>query len=151
MKDMTDLEKAKSMLAGECNLAVVKDGIVSCFSESGIKALLGIAESNKELLTGASVADKIVGRAAAFIMVSCGVKEVYAGVMSKGAAALFEMYGVPCSCATLTDKIINRAGTDICPMERAVLDVPDADSSSALAALRSAFANMRSGGAKNRL
>ncbi|HIS57899.1 MAG TPA: DUF1893 domain-containing protein, partial [Candidatus Limadaptatus stercoravium] len=78
---MTDLEKAKLMLADDCNLAVVKDGSVSRFSESGINALLGIAESNKELLDGASVADKIVGRAAAFVMVSCGVKEVYAGVM----------------------------------------------------------------------
>ena len=41
---MTDLEKAKSMLADDCNLAVVKGGSVSRFSESGIKALLGIAE-----------------------------------------------------------------------------------------------------------
>lgn len=146
---MTDLEKAKSMLADDCNLAVVKGGSVSRFSESGIKALLGIAESNKELLDGASVADKIVGRAAAFIMISCGVKEVYAGVMSKGAAALFAVHGVPCSCATLTDRIINRAGTDICPMERAVLSVPDSAPDEAVAALRSAFANMRSGGVKN--
>ena len=145
---MTDLEKAKSMLADDCNLAVVKGGSVSRFSESGIKALLGIAESNKELLDGASVADKIVGRAAAFVMISCSVKEVYAGVMSKGAAALFEMHGVPCSCAVLTDRIINRAGTDICPMERAVLSVPDNAPDEAVAAFRSAFANMRSGGVK---
>ena len=131
---MTDLEKAKSMLADDCNLAVVKGGSVSRFSESGIKALLGIAESNKELL-----------EAAAFVMVSCGVKEVYAGVMSKGAAALFAVHGVPCSCATLTDRIINRAGTDICPMERAVLSVPDSAPDEAVAALRSAFAYMRSG------
>lgn len=85
------------MLADDCNLAVVNDGSVSRFSESGIKDRLGIAESNKELLDGASVADKIVGRAAAFVMISCGVKEVYAGVMSKGAAALFAVHGVPCS------------------------------------------------------
>lgn len=44
---MTDLEKAKSKLADDCKLAVVKGGSVSCFSESGIKDRLGIAESNK--------------------------------------------------------------------------------------------------------
>lgn len=81
-------------------------------------------------------------------MVSCGVKEVYAGVVSKGAAALFAVHGVPCSCATLTDRIINRAGTDICPMERAVLSVPDNEPSSAVAALCSAFENLRSGETK---
>lgn len=43
---MTDLEKAKSMLADDCNLAVVNDGSVSRFSESGIKDRLGIAEKN---------------------------------------------------------------------------------------------------------
>ena len=50
-EDMTDLEKAKSMLADDCNLAVVKGGSVSRFSESGIKACLVLPKATKNCLT----------------------------------------------------------------------------------------------------
>lgn len=74
-------------------------------------------------LNGFSAADKIVGKAAAMLFVSVGVREVYACVMSEQAVKVFLKYGVQHSCDTLTQAIINRTGTGLCPMEQAVKDI----------------------------
>lgn len=47
--------------------------------------------------------------------------------MSKTGAEILKKYGVRFKYETLTDKIINRKGTDICPMEKAVEGVFDID------------------------
>ena len=53
------------------------------------------------------------------------VKAVYAGVLSKGAQDVFDRYGIAYAYGTLTDSIINRMGTGLCPMELAVKDLDD--------------------------
>ena len=67
-----------------------------------------------------SAADKIVGRAAAFLYVLLGVKEVYAEVLSEKARPVFDRYGITVFSGTETEEIINRDKTGICPMEKAV-------------------------------
>lgn len=124
---MNDIERAKSLLGGGVNLAIVRGARQNTYSERGINALLGIAAGGGELLRGAVVADAIVGRAAAFLMAAGGVAQVYAEVLSEGATEVFRRYGIPYSYGTLTERIINRAGTDICPMERAVQGVERAE------------------------
>lgn len=87
--------------------------------ERGIKPLLKLEEQDKDF--GKFVAaDKIVGRAAAFIYLKLGVMEVFAQVLSEGAKKLFEENGVKVYFDTLTPRIINRNGDGICPMEKAV-------------------------------
>ena len=65
--------------------------------------------------------------AAALLFLKAGINEVYGRVMSEGAKQLLEKNNVPCTFETLAEKIINRAGTDICPMEKTVenIDSPD--------------------------
>lgn len=43
-------------------------------------------------------------------------------VLSMGGKEIFEKFGVRFEFETLTEKIINRSGTDICPMEKTVLN-----------------------------
>lgn len=76
-------------------------------------------------LKGFSAADKIIGKAAAMLFVKAGVKEVYGSVMSSSAAELLQKYNIPCSWGTLTDKIINRKGDGVCPMEQTVAGIND--------------------------
>lgn len=45
--------------------------------------------------------------------------------MSEAVKAFLEAHGIPCTCDVLTERIINRSGTDICPMEKAVADISD--------------------------
>ena len=47
--------------------------------------------------------------------------------MTKKAKEILEKNGIKVTFETLTDKIINRTGTDICPMEKAVMDIEDID------------------------
>lgn len=55
-----------------------------------------------------------------------GVSEIYAQVTSKYAVAYLENKSVKLTYEKKTDHIINRLGTDMCPMEEAVLNVNDA-------------------------
>lgn len=76
-------------------------------------------------LRGFSVADLVVGKAAAMLFVKCGIAGVFAKVLSESGKAVLEKHDVPFEFEVLTEKIINRAGTDICPMEKAVSDAED--------------------------
>lgn len=115
---MTPLDRAKSLLEGDTVIAIINGDNALTSSRRGIGALLEYANSGA--LRGASVADKIVGKAAALLMVYGGVKEVYAGVVSLEAKRVFSGYGIPCSFEVAADNILNRAGTGICPMEETV-------------------------------
>ena len=72
-----------------------------------------------------SVADKVVGKAAAMLFVKCGIKQVFAKTLSQNGKKILERFGIPYEYETLTEKIINRDGTDICPMEKTVLNIED--------------------------
>ena len=76
-------------------------------------------------LSGYCVADIVVGKAAALLFVKCGITNVFAKTLSQKAKKVLETYGVYYEYETLTDSIINRAGTDICPMEKAVVNTDD--------------------------
>lgn len=118
---MTDLQLAKTSLSGH-SLCLCKDGNLIFSDKRGISPLMDFIAENRDL-SGYSAADIVVGKAAAFLMIKCGIKEVYARVISQAAASIFTQYAVPFSFDTITEKIINREGTDICPMEKTVMDI----------------------------
>ena len=121
-----ETNRAKELLKN-ATLAVIKGESVKVFNERGIKTLLDILESNPSLLENASVADKIVGKASALLMVKGGVKEVYAETVSEGALSVFGRYKIPVTFSARTAIIINRAGTGQCPMECTVEKIDDPD------------------------
>lgn len=92
--------------------------------KSGIAPLLEQVESG-EVLRGASVADKVIGRAAAMLLLLGGAKAVYADVMSASAKALLSNAGLTVRYGELTKYIVNRRGDDQCPMEQAVASLTD--------------------------
>ncbi|MCH5147010.1 MAG: DUF1893 domain-containing protein [Clostridiales bacterium] len=116
-----NLNRAKQLLDGGASLAIVGGGGELTFNEHGVKTLLSLQSA----LAGASVADKVVGKAAAMLLVRGGAIEVYAEVVSEPALEVFKRHGVPCVFGELVPNIINRNKTGICPMEQAVLDEND--------------------------
>lgn len=90
----------------------------------GIAPLLERAERS-ERLEGAFVADRIIGKAAAMLLVVMRVASVYGQVMSREAEALLSANGIEVEYGALTDHIINRSGDGLCPMEQAVRDLTD--------------------------
>ena len=101
------------------------DGTLHRFTQRGVKDLLTLVTEHPDVLKGAIIADKAVGKAAAACMVMGGVHQVHADVMSEPALALLQNHGVTARYGQLVDHIINRAGTDWCPMERLSRDEDD--------------------------
>lgn len=69
---------------------------------------------------GGMAADRIVGRAAAFLYACMGIRELFAQVLSEGALQVLNTYQIKVNYEVLTPEIRNRKGTGICPMEEAV-------------------------------
>lgn len=124
---MTDLQQAKAALAGH-SIALCKDGEIIVSNKRGIAPMVDFIAENKDL-NGFSVADLIVGKAAAMLFIKAGIVCVYAQTLSESGKKMLERHGVPVEYGTLTEKIINRDKTDICPMERAVAHTDDIEES----------------------
>lgn len=111
--------KAKNIMKDAGYTCVLcKNDKVYKSKECGIKPLLSFYESKKNF-SRFCAADKIVGRAAAFIYAALGADEVWAEVMSKDAYELLLKNNIGAYYEVLTEKIINRSSTGLCPMEEA--------------------------------
>ena len=97
---------------------VIRKGIETrTFRQRGVKDLWELCQSQDHFLNGAIIADKVVGKGAAALMILEGIKEVYADVISTPAVALLEKHGVKVSFKETTERIINRQGNGLCPVE----------------------------------
>ena len=101
------------------NLILVKDNFVLTSNKKGISPMIDFIDENVDL-KGFYAFDIIVGKAVASLFILAGIVEVYGKVMSKSAHELLSKYGIKHSYGTLTDNIINRTNTGICPMELTV-------------------------------
>lgn len=117
-----NLNRAKQLLSQGAALAIVNGGGELTYNERGIKTLLSLQTGT---LTGAFVADKVVGKAAAMMLVRGGAIEVYAEVISQPAIEVFRAHKVLCLYKDPVPNIVNRDNTGLCPMEQAVLGVDD--------------------------
>ena len=122
---MHDLEKARSLLEKENYTCVICRGDdVITDRRRGIRPLMELLESGKDL-HGYSAADKVVGKAAAFLYCLLGVKALHAGVLSVPARDVLVSAGISVEWGSLVPAIRNRAGDGFCPMETAVWDLTD--------------------------
>ena len=122
---MTDLEIAIQNLDGH-SICLCRNGDYFTDDGRGISPMMRFIAEGKEL-DGYSAADVIVGKAAAILFVRCSIVSVHGKVMSEGGKAYLEKHNIPCSYDILTKQIINRQGTDICPMEKAVSEIDDTE------------------------
>lgn len=115
----------KNLLArGSYSCVIADRDRVMTSRARGIAPLLERAERS-ERLEGAFVADRIIGKAAAMLLVVMRVASVYGQIMSREAEALLSANGIEVEYGALTDHIINRSGDGLCPMEQAVRDLTD--------------------------
>lgn len=124
---MNDLELAKQTLKhNKLSLVIVKNGAVIFETRMhGVAGFLQAIEKLGSLLHGASVADKIVGRAAAMLCLHSRVESVFALVMSEKAKALLESKGVHYEAKTLVSRVMGKDGRTDCPFERLVSEIDD--------------------------
>ena len=131
--DNNDLSKAKSLLKGSTTCVLVKGSEVLSSTQRGIKPLLQWLDSGKDL-SGFSAADKVVGKAAAFLYILLGVDAVHACVISEPSSALLREHRIAVSSDETVPAIRNRTDTGFCPMEQATKHI--SEPTEALAAVR---------------
>ncbi len=122
-----DLNIAKETLKQKnLTLVVAKKGeVVFETSSHGVGGLLRAIEELGKEMKGSSVADKIVGKAAALLCIHAGVLAVFAVTASeKGIRALREN-NVLCRFENEVPRILNSKRIDICPFENLVIYISD--------------------------
>lgn len=68
--------------SARCSCVILKDGKPRLFRERGVKDLYRLLTTEPSSLAGAFVADKVVGKAAAALLILGGVGELHADVIS---------------------------------------------------------------------
>lgn len=96
---------------------VVANGAVRTFNGRGISDLYSILTENPGFLQGAEIADKVVGKGAAALMIIGGIASLYADIISVPALDLLLKSPVKVDFGKQVDNIINRKGNGICPVE----------------------------------
>lgn len=123
---MNDIEKAKQLLAEkQLTFVAVNNGEIRTSVKRGVMPVIELIDSEPEFLNGASVADKVIGKAAAMLLTAYGVKEIYTPLTSDNALNFIETKHTELKYDKKTEFIINRDGTDMCPMEKTVLRISD--------------------------
>ena len=121
---MCDIEIAKQYLKDDNTCVLIKGEKSYISQKSGIAPMLDFIAKGVDL-EGFSVADKIVGKAAAMLFKKAKIKEVYAETVSKAGLEYLEQNGIKVSYGLCVDVIINRQNTGMCPMEQTVLNIED--------------------------
>jgi hypothetical protein len=94
---MMDMENAQRLLKeGGYTCVACRDGVVYTATRRGVRPLLNWLDEGVDLM-GAAVADKVVGRGAAFLYRLLGVRSVYGGVMSVAAVKVLRAGGIEAS------------------------------------------------------
>ena len=120
-----NLSKARRLLeSGGHTCVLCKENAVLTDDRRGIRPLLDLYHSGADL-HGFSAADKVVGKAAAFLYLLLGVEAVYAAIISTPAKAVLANEGVAVSYGSEVSAIKDRTGTGFCPMETAVWDIDE--------------------------
>lgn len=124
---MRDLDAAKSRLYDEnLTLTIVKKGTVLFETSSHrISGFLNAIEQLGAKLEGASVADRVAGKAVALLFVYAGIKEVYAEVLSEKAKAVFGENEIHCEWKELVENILDLNRSSVCPFEKAAAGISD--------------------------
>jgi hypothetical protein len=124
---MKDIEIAKHVLCEkELTLAIVKNGDMLFETRSHrISGFLGAIEQFGEKLEGASLADRVAGKAIALLCVYARIEEVYAEILSRKAKTVFEQNGIRHECRELVENVLDLNKSDVCPFEKAAVGVSD--------------------------
>lgn len=125
----SDLERAKEMMIFDgCTCVITLDGVAFKSKESGLQPLLDWMYSGNKYM-GWRLCDKVVGRAAAFLIIILGVREIYADVISEPAKKLLEEHNVTVNAAEIVPEILNETKDAPHPLETAVEGITDANDS----------------------
>ena len=96
---------------------VIRKEEIRTFTQRGVADLYDLLTQEPDFLKGALIADKVVGKGAAALMISGGIKELYTDIISSKAMDLFRTSDVKVGFGQEVPFIWNRDRTGWCPVE----------------------------------
>ncbi len=115
--------------------------------KKGIAPVMDRMKEDYHFFQGAIVADRVIGKAAAMLLISSGAEKIYGELTSEHSFAVLEVAksvnpSFEYSVGEVVPYIINRAGTDMCPMEKTVLTLNPENVDSAFEPLKKKLEEM---------
>lgn len=107
----------------------------------GVSPLFALMEKEGEQAAAGTIVDKVIGRAAAAIIIQAKAASAYGELMSEDAVSFLTLYGVEVGYTRLVPKILNRNRDGLCPLEKAVEGIDDP--AEAVEALKKSIAEMK--------
>lgn len=119
-----DVELAKSRLLSQgFSLVIVKKGkVIFETKKQGITGFLEAIEKMDKELISSSIADKIVGVAAAMLCVYARISSIFAITISENGIKLLEKNNINYEFSKKVTKILNKTKTDVCPFEKLAIN-----------------------------
>lgn len=102
-------------------------GEVREFNRKGVIDLFTLVTEEPDFLRGGKIADRVIGKGAALLLLKACIAEVFAYVISEPALEVLQRNGVKVSYITLQPNIINRTGDGICPVEMLTANISSPD------------------------
>lgn len=116
----------KELKAHQCSFVLIKEGQENTYSSDiGLKPIMTILRVDRLGLEDGVIADKVIGKAAALMLVLSKAKAIHGLLMSETAVVVLERYGIEYSYDELVPYIENRTQTGPCPLEMAVADIEE--------------------------
>ena len=103
--------------SGGYSCVIANGDNIRTFTQRGVADLYDLLTREPEFLKGALIADKVVGKGAAALMILGGIKELYTDVVSSNAMDLFQTSDVKVDFVQEVPFIWNRDHTGWCPVE----------------------------------
>ena len=120
------LEALKLINQGKSSCVIIRGcSIIHTADGRGVSPLLKAYANEPEILLNAFVVDKIIGKAAAMILVLGRVSRVYGLIMSAAGREYLERHGITAEFGRCVDVIKNRELNGTCPIEKSVIDIDD--------------------------
>lgn len=113
--------------SGGYSCVIANKGIRRTFTQRGVADLYDLLTLEPDFLQGASIADKVVGKGAAALMILGGIKELYTDIVSSKALELFRQSAVKVDFKQEVPFIWNRDHTGWCPVETMCSEVETAE------------------------
>ncbi len=124
---MYNLDKAKKILQNnKYTFVLLKDGRrIKTSHKKGIFPFMEMIRDHSDMMEGAVIADKVIGKAAALLAAGYKVKAIYSEVISQKAREVLEYNSIFYQFDYCVDYIKNRDKNDQCPMEKLTENIND--------------------------
>ncbi|MBQ8755781.1 MAG: DUF1893 domain-containing protein [Lentisphaeria bacterium] len=116
----------KLVQSDQASCVLVKNGkLVAQESGRGLGPLFVMLDKHGEEMAGGVIVDKVIGKAAAAIIVCGGAEKVCTGLISEPGLVLLEKHGIKVCFEQKVPQILNRRRDGLCPMEKRVAAIDD--------------------------